>query len=250
MSLRPLALTLCAAALFMSTLAAPTNAVAGSSKSKRPKVRMTSPQRGDVFTPGQVVTIAWEYVDANGFPFDPTWCEQEVFLSLDGGQSLALRITPGLDPKVRSYEWTVPNAPTQRAVLDIHYGCEADSFPHEVPNVQLAAPFSILPDRNSAREITLNALPRQIVSGSTLDVSWNSTVEDVVSYEAQVSFDRGGSYSALRSGTDQSISWQVPVEYIGPLVFRVVATTADGSTVESVVDARNVVKVVKGKGTR
>jgi hypothetical protein len=245
MALRPLAVVLCAAALFTSTLTGPTNAVAASERTKRPKVKMTSPQRGDVLIPGQVVTIAWEYVDSNGQPATGAWCEQEVYLSLDGGQSLALRVSPGLDPKVRSYQWTVPNAPTQHAVLDIHYGCEADSFPHEVPNVQIGSPFSIQGDIGDAREITLNPLPRQIVSGSPLTISWNSTVPDVVSYDVQVSFNRGGEYSSIRAVEDTYFNWTVPVEYIGPLVFRVVGTTRDGSTVESVVDARNVVRVVR-----
>jgi len=53
-----------------------------------------------------------------------TGCEMEVWLSLDGGRTFTTCITPILDPQARSFNWTVPNLPTNAAVLDIHFGCE------------------------------------------------------------------------------------------------------------------------------
>ena len=48
----------------------------------------------------------------------------EIFLSLDGGRSFTYCITPQLPPTVRFFNWTVPNMPTNQAVLDIRFGCE------------------------------------------------------------------------------------------------------------------------------
>jgi hypothetical protein len=55
---------------------------------------------------------------------DLTGCEREVWLSLDGGRTFMSCITPILAPKADSYLWTVPNLPTNAAVLDIRFGCE------------------------------------------------------------------------------------------------------------------------------
>jgi hypothetical protein len=55
---------------------------------------------------------------------DLTGCEREVWLSLDGGRSFMSCITPILAPKAESYLWTVPNLPTNAAVMDIRFGCE------------------------------------------------------------------------------------------------------------------------------
>jgi hypothetical protein len=52
------------------------------------------------------------------------WCEMEVWLSLDGGRTFPMCITPILDPKATQFDWTVPNMPTNAAVLDIRFGCD------------------------------------------------------------------------------------------------------------------------------
>ena len=35
-----------------------------------------------------------------------------------------MSITPVMDPKAQYFYWTVPNLPTNTAVLDIRFGCE------------------------------------------------------------------------------------------------------------------------------
>ena len=50
-------------------------------------------------------------------------CESEVWLSLDGGRTFPMWIT-FLDPRSTSFLWTVPNTPTNAAVLDIRFGCD------------------------------------------------------------------------------------------------------------------------------
>ena len=76
---------------------------------------------------------------------DPSWCEAEIWLSLDGGRSFPFVITPihlGPNPnRIVSFDWTVGNTPTSAAVLDIRFGCE-QFFP-ETRSVQSASSFVI-----------------------------------------------------------------------------------------------------------
>ena len=48
----------------------------------------------------------------------------EVWLSLDGGKTYSMIISPWMDPKAQYFWWTVPNMPTNAAVLDVRFGCE------------------------------------------------------------------------------------------------------------------------------
>lgn len=83
---------------------------------------LISPKAGDVLIPGQRVKVQW--TTSISRPIDPKYCEAEVWLSLDGGQTYSMCITPIMDPQVRFFYWTVPNTPTNAAVLDIRFGCE------------------------------------------------------------------------------------------------------------------------------
>lgn len=50
-------------------------------------------------------------------------------------------ITPILDPKAQYFFWTVPNVPTNAAVLDIRFGCEGWYLENYAP--QPASMFTI-----------------------------------------------------------------------------------------------------------
>ena len=50
-------------------------------------------------------------------------CETEVLLSLDGGKTIYSLLTEQRNPKVQYFDWTVPNTPTNEAVLNIRFGC-------------------------------------------------------------------------------------------------------------------------------
>ena len=107
--------------------------------------KLVSPKAGDVVYPGQKVEIVWEA----SFPklsVNLSWCETEIYLSLDGGQSFPVIITPiHLDPNPSStflsWDWTVGNTPTHAAVMDIRFGCE--QFYPETRSVQNASSFVI-----------------------------------------------------------------------------------------------------------
>jgi hypothetical protein len=83
--------------------------------------QLISPTAGQVLYPGQQVRVEWT---AALPPVNLQSCEMEIWLSLDGGRTFTMRITPSLDPKARFFYWTVPNTPTKTAVLDIRFGCE------------------------------------------------------------------------------------------------------------------------------
>src|ERR1700747_3056977 len=83
--------------------------------------KLISPAAGQVLYPGQIVRVEWRSVFP---PVNLGGCEAEVFLSLDGGRTFTMWISPWMDPKAQFFYWTVPNTPTNQAVMDVRFGCE------------------------------------------------------------------------------------------------------------------------------
>ena len=107
---------------------------------KKYSAKLISPRAGEVLIPGQVVRIEW----TADFPdVDLTMCETEILLSLDGGKTIYMRLIESRNPKIQYFDWTVPNAPTNEAVLDIRFGC-LNIYP-ETPSLQVQCPFVITP---------------------------------------------------------------------------------------------------------
>jgi hypothetical protein len=104
------------------------------------RATLISPRAGQVLVPGQVVRIAWT---ANFPDVDLTMCETEVLLSLDGGKTTYMLVTEQRNPKVQYFDWIVPNAPTNTAVLNIRFGC-LNIYP-ETPSLQVQSAFVISP---------------------------------------------------------------------------------------------------------
>jgi hypothetical protein len=107
------------------------------------RAKLISPRAGQVLSPGQVVRIEWT---ANFPNVDLTMCETEILLSLDGGKTIYMFITSSRRPKVQYFDWTVPNTPTNAAVLDIRFGC-LNIYP-ETPSLQVQSAFVISPSVN------------------------------------------------------------------------------------------------------
>ena len=100
--------------------------------------KLISPTAGQVLYPGQRVKVEWKAI----FPrVNLEWCEMEVLLSLDGGRTFNICISVSFDPKATYFYWTVPNTPTNAAVLDIRFGCEM-IYP-ETYSPQTNSPFVI-----------------------------------------------------------------------------------------------------------
>ena len=68
-------------------------------------------------------------------------CEMEVWLSVDGGRTFPMWISPWLNAKAQSFDWTVPNMLTNAAVMGIRFGCE--QFYPETYAPQPASTFMI-----------------------------------------------------------------------------------------------------------
>jgi hypothetical protein len=110
---------------------------------KKYRARLISPRAGEVLYPGQDVRVQW----TADFPdVDLTMCETEVLLSLDDGKTIYMLLTEQRSPKIQYFDWTVPNAPTNAAVLDIRFGC-LNLYP-ETRSLQLQSAFVIGPSPN------------------------------------------------------------------------------------------------------
>jgi hypothetical protein len=107
------------------------------------RATLISPRAGEVLVPGQVVRVQW----TADFPdVDLSMCETEILLSLDGGKTIYMFLTSSRRPKVQYFDWTVPNAPTNDAVLDIRFGC-LNLYP-ETSSLQVQSHFVISPAVN------------------------------------------------------------------------------------------------------
>lgn len=117
MKTRGIILTLVAVALILAPqFVRPSKAASGIYSA-----RLLLPTAGQIVYPGQKVRVEWKSVLP---PINLGGCEAEVWLSLDGGRTFPMVITPIMDPKAQYFYWTVPNFPTKTAVLDIRFGCD------------------------------------------------------------------------------------------------------------------------------
>jgi hypothetical protein len=116
MKTRGLLVTIFAVALGCAPLFVNTSSAASGTYS----AQLISPVAGQVFYPGQQIRVEWKHTLPN-IPL--RGCESEAWLSLDGGRTFSMWIT-FLAPSSTSFLWTVPNTPTNAAVLDIRFGCD------------------------------------------------------------------------------------------------------------------------------
>ena len=83
-----------------------------------PPVRLLSPADGAVLAAGSTATLEWA---PPGGPLRSTgserWEEWEAFLSLDGGASYTVRLTPHLDRELYRVGFRVPDLPTRSGRL-------------------------------------------------------------------------------------------------------------------------------------
>ncbi len=85
------------------------------------RAQLVAPAADASLAAGATAAISW---DAAGIPrnFD----EWEAFLSLDGGRTYPVRITPHLDLAIRTFTWTVPNLPGAEASILLRFGNERE----------------------------------------------------------------------------------------------------------------------------
>lgn len=94
-------------------------------------IRLVEPGAGAVWTAGESATLAWK--PGPGFGRAADLEEWEVFLSVDGGLTFPVRLTPHLDLTRRSVEVRVPDLPTENGRLLLRVGDEREERSIEVP---------------------------------------------------------------------------------------------------------------------
>ncbi len=91
-----------------------------------------APAAGERLAAGSTATVRWTELPAKVEEF-------EILLSLDGGRSYGVRLTPRLDPATRELSWEVPNLPADDARLRLRIGVGGREIESTV-----SAPFVIL----------------------------------------------------------------------------------------------------------
>ncbi|HYN20718.1 MAG TPA: hypothetical protein VE078_07150 [Thermoanaerobaculia bacterium] len=90
--------------------------------------RLVAPASGSELRAGSLAVIEWEELAL------PAGVEEwEAFLSVDGGRTWPLRVTPHLDRSIRRFAFRVPDLPTQDARLQLRFGDERREVDVETP---------------------------------------------------------------------------------------------------------------------
>jgi hypothetical protein len=95
--------------------------------------RVLTPASGHRLVAGGFTHVRWSALP-------PGTKEFELLLSVDGGHSYLLRLTPQLDPSLGVYAWRVPNLPAPLARLRLRVGIDGREV--ECPPSE---PFTIVP---------------------------------------------------------------------------------------------------------
>lgn len=109
------------ATIFAVALSAAPQLVSTASAGGTYSATLISPRVGQVLYPGQHIRVEWRSTLPN---INLGACEMEVWLSVDGGRTFPMWISPWLNGKAQSFDWIVPNTFTNAAVMDIRFGCE------------------------------------------------------------------------------------------------------------------------------
>lgn len=91
-----------------------------------PRAHLFKPEDGAELMAGSVAVVQWEEAP-------PGAEEWEAFLSVDGGRTYPLRVTPHLDLSIRRFAFQVPNLPTRAARVLLRFGDEREEVEVETP---------------------------------------------------------------------------------------------------------------------
>lgn len=123
-------------------------------------VELVAPSAGHVLVAGSDAELAWEPGEGGTLQGAEEW---EAFLSLDGGATYPLRITPHLDLDVRRVRWRVPSVPTRDTRLLLRFGDERRETVVELPLTWTIVPAS--GGEAAALAESLAAPPPMVASG-------------------------------------------------------------------------------------
>ena len=118
--------------------------------------RLVSPSEGHEMVAGSFATIEWE-----GLALPEHTVEWEAFLSLDGGRTWPLRVTPHLDISIRRFSFRVPDLPTREARIMLRFGDERREVGMEAPQRFAIAPAAFSTPRNRMRVLSRGESARE-----------------------------------------------------------------------------------------
>lgn len=103
---------------------------AGARPSSASSLRLVSPPAGAELVTGSMAAVEW---DGAPPPSATVLVEWEAFLSLDGGRTYPIRITPHLDLSIRRFAFRVPEFPSRHVRLLLRFGDERREIEVETP---------------------------------------------------------------------------------------------------------------------
>jgi hypothetical protein len=122
-------------------------------------VRLVAPAAGATLAAGDTAELEW--APLAGFDRLAEVEEWEAFLSLDGGATYPVRITPHLDQDLRRIRWQVPPFPSRDARILLRFGDEHRETAVEVPaRFSIAAPPAGLPGLGSVLSFASRSVTR------------------------------------------------------------------------------------------
>lgn len=132
-------------------------------------VRLLAPADGAVLSGGATATLAWE--PGPGMSLDGA-DEWEAFLSLDGGATWPVRITPHLDLSLRRVTFPVPSVPSDDVRLLLRVGDEQSEAPFEVPGTFTITAITANPSALLPAAVTRYATGESALPGGRGVVAW------------------------------------------------------------------------------
>lgn len=136
---------------------------------ERAAIQLLEPRGDRPWVAGSALRLAWDWAGGRAQEIE----EWEAFLSLDGGVTFPLRITPHLDGERRDVLFEVPDLPAADARLLIRFGNERDETAVEFPQS-----FRIHPSSTAGwKSVTTPSMPASdegeaALEGSKPVVSW------------------------------------------------------------------------------
>lgn len=123
-------------------------------------VRLVAPQAGTALVAGSAAELEW--APLAGFERLSRVEEWEAFLSLDGGATFPLRITPHLDQDLRRFRFQIPAIPAADVRILLRFGDE-----HRETAVELPERFSIAASavQVPALDLSLGLASRAVLPG-------------------------------------------------------------------------------------
>ncbi len=189
----------------------------GLAASARAGARFSQPQRGEVLAAGDSVEVRW----TAPLQEPPGTTETELVLSLDGGVTFPIRVTPEMTPNARGFRWQVPALETAHARLALRVGAGEDSTSERLEAV--SEEFSIVAAEDEPAEDLVRG-PREWWTRQALDGAGTEDLPDEAMADASERLVAPGSAPDIHEPPGSGLT--VPAPSSVPLPDATAATRA------------------------